>query len=69
MTDGVYVVVGAIPVLFYAPYFVAATVPVVDAFPWEMVTIFSSFGEKRSVFPGAVFGEEKPNGNTLFGFA
>lgn len=72
MTEGVFVVVGTTSFPFYVLYFVAAMAQAVVAFLWEMVIanilLFSFFEEKKRVFLGAVSGEEKANGKTLFFF-
>lgn len=71
MTDGVYEVVGETSFPFYVPCFVAGMARAADVFPWEATVnnqTFASFGEKRSVYLGVVFGEETVNANVLFGF-
>jgi len=71
LTDDVYEGVGATSFPFYAPCFVAGMAPAVDVFLWKVTVnnqTFSSFGEKRSVYLGVVFGEETLNASALFGF-
>ena len=65
LTDDVYEGVEATSFPFYAPCFVAGMARAADVFLLKATVnnqTFSSFGEKRNVYLGVVFGEETVNG-------